>query len=63
MTEEERKKSSSYCIKFAKEIFESLENIEDALEEYDEENGLAFSDIPNKFNDIKAFFREACCYK
>ena len=63
MTEEERKKSHSYCIKYAREIWESLENIECALDEYDEECGLAFSDIPDKFDDIKEFFREACGYE
>ena len=63
MTAEERNKSSSYCIKFAADIFRCLEELDDALEEYDEECGLAFSDIPNKFNDIKEFFKRACKYE
>lgn len=62
MTPEERSKSTSYCVKFAAEIFICLEKLEDALEEYDEECGLGFSDIPDKLDDIKNFFKKACRY-
>ena len=42
------------------EIIKALDVIEDALEEYDEIYGLAFSDIPEKFRDLQNFFMEIC---
>ena len=42
------------------EIMKALNVIDDALEEYDEICGLAFSDIPKKFRDLQNFLSEIC---
>ena len=53
-------KSPWWWIRNRMKIIDALEVIDLALEEYDEGRGLAFSDIPDKFEDIKNFFNDVC---
>ena len=57
---EEIKKNPWWWIRNRRKIIDALEVIDLALEEYDEGRGLAFSDIPDKFEDIKNFFNDVC---
>lgn len=59
-TQEEISKSPLWWIRNREKIIDALEVIDLALEEYDEGCGLAFSDIPDKFEDIKNFFNDVC---
>lgn len=59
-TTEEVAKSPWWWIRNRTKIIDALEVIDLALEEYDEGCGLAFSDIPDKFEDIKNFFNDVC---
>jgi len=59
-TQEEISKSPWWWIRNRTKIIDALEVIDLALEEYDEGRGLAFSDIPDKFEDIKNFFNDVC---
>lgn len=57
---EEINKNPWWWIRNRGKINDALEVIDLALEEYDEGCGLAFSDIPDKFEDIKNFFDDVC---
>jgi len=59
-TQEEISKNPWWWIRNRTKIIDALEVIDLALEEYDEGRGLAFSDIPDKFEDIKNFFNDVC---
>lgn len=59
-TQEEISNSPWWWIRNRRKIIDALEVIDLALEEYDEGCGLAFSDIPDKFEDIKNFFNDVC---
>ena len=59
-TTEEVTKNPWWWIRNRGKIIDALEVIDLALEEYDEGCGLAFSDIPDKFEDIKNFFNDVC---
>ena len=59
-TIEEIEKNPVPWIRNRGEIVKALDIIDDALEEYDELCGLAFSDIPEKFRDLQNFFSEVC---
>lgn len=49
-----------YWIKERNNIFHALEVLDDALEEYDEICGLAFSSIPDELDNIRKFFEKIC---
>lgn len=59
-TLEEVEKSPWWWIRNRTKIRDALEVIAQALEEYDEGCGLAFSDISDKFEDIQNFFDDVC---
>ena len=59
-TLEKVEKSPWWWIRNRTKIRDALEVIAQALEEYDEGCGLAFSDIPDKFEDIQNFFDDVC---
>ena len=49
-----------WWIRNKKEIENALETLDLALEEYDEDCGFAFTDIPQKIEEIKNFFNKIC---
>lgn len=57
---EELKKNPWWWIRNRGKIMDALDVIDTALEEYDEGYGLAFSDITDKFEEIKDFFNNVC---
>lgn len=60
MTKLDWEKSPNWFVRNRTEIWAAIELIETALDEYDEVCGLAFSDIPEKFECVKDFIDKIC---